>query len=61
MIFNQKHTVSPRQLKKVNLNINKNNIEQVFFFKYLGVYLDNKLSWQEYIQNLQVKLAKFNH
>ena len=58
MIFHKKG-VSKRLLKKVNLNINKNNIKQVTTFKYLGVYLDNKLSWHEHIQNLQTKLAKF--
>ena len=58
MIF-QKKGISKQLLKKVNLNINKNNIKQVTIFKYLGVYLDNKLSWQEHIHNLQTKLAKF--
>ena len=59
MIF-QKKGISKQILKKVNLNINKNNIKQVETFKYLGVLLDNKLSWQEHIQSLQTKLAKFN-
>ena len=59
MIF-QKKGISKRLLKKVNLNINKNNIKQVETFKYLGIILDNKLSWQEHIQSLQTKLAKFS-
>ena len=58
MIF-QKKGLSKQVLKKVNLNINKNNIKQVSIFKYLGVYLDNKLSWQDHIQSLQTKIAKF--
>ena len=58
MIF-QKKGISHRLLKKINLNINKNNIKQVEIFEYLGVYLDNKLSWQNHVQNLQTKLAKF--
>ena len=58
MIF-QKKGISHRLLKKINLNINKNNIKQVEIFEYLGVYVDNKLSWQNHVQNLQTKLAKF--
>ena len=58
MIF-QRKGVSKQLLKKVDININKNNIKQVATFKYLGVYLDNKLSWHEHIQNLQTKIAKF--
>ena len=58
MIF-QKKGIPKQLLKKINLNINKNNIKQVTIFKYLGIYLDNKLTWQEHLQNLQTKLAKF--
>ena len=58
MIFYKKGT-SKHLLKKINLNINKNHIKQVTTFKYLGVYLDNMLSWREHIQNLITKLAKF--
>ena len=58
MIF-QRKGISQRLLKKINLNINKNNIKQVEIFEYLGVYLDNKLSWQNHVQNLQIKLANF--
>ena len=59
MIF-QKKGISKRLLKQVNFNINKSNIKQVETFEYLGVLLDNKLSWHGHIQNLQTKLAKFN-
>ena len=58
MVF-QKKGIPQRLLNKVNLNINKNNIKQVTIFKYLGVYLDNKLSWNEHVQTLLTKLAKF--
>ena len=60
MIFARKGA-SKSHLKKFNLNINKNHIEQVsLFIKYLGVHLDNKLSWQEHINILQTKLSKFS-
>ena len=58
MIF-QKKGIAKKKTKKVNLNINKRDIKQVSTFKYLGVYLDDKLSWREHIQNLKTKLAKF--
>ena len=58
MIFHKKG-ISKHLLKMINLNINKNNIKQVATFKYLGVYLDNMLSWREHIQNLTTKLARF--
>ena len=57
MLFAHKF-ISKRCLKKVNLNINKHNIQQVSVFKYLGVYLDNKLTWQEHVNYLKSKLAK---
>ena len=59
MIFAKKGT-SKNRLKKFNLNINKNHIKQVSLSKYLGVHLDNKLSWQEHINILQTKLSKFS-
>ena len=57
MLFVNK-TVSPKLLKKTNLNINKHHIKKVSVFKYLGVYLDNKLTWKEHVRILQAKLAR---
>ena len=57
MIFTNK-TYSPKQLKKFRLNINKRNIEQITEFRYLGVILDNKLSWKQHISFLQTKLSQ---
>ena len=59
MIF-QRKGIPQKLLKKIKLNINKNNIKQVSTFKYLGIYLDDKLTWREHLQNLQTKLAKFS-
>ena len=57
MIFLKKGIAKPKT--KITLNINKNNIQQVTVFKYLGVYLDHKLNWVEHIQCLQRKLSQF--
>ena len=48
---------TPKFLKKFRLNINKNNIKQVEIFKYLGIILDNNLSWKPHIDYLQSKLS----
>ena len=39
-------------------NINKRNIKQITEFRYLGVILDNKLSWKQHISFLQTKLSQ---
>ena len=48
---------SDRYKNKFRLNINKNNICQVDEFKYLGVIMDNKLTWKKHIEYLQTKLS----
>ena len=57
MIFHTK-SVKEHLVKKFKLNINKVNIQQVQQIKYLGVILDNKLSWQPHIQYVCSKLSK---
>ena len=49
---------SQRFRKKFRLNINKNNIKQVTEFKYLGVIVDNKLSWRKHIEFLVTKVSQ---
>ena len=43
---------------KFRCNINKNAIKRVCEFKYLGVFIDEKLNWQKHINYIQSKLAK---
>ena len=40
------------------LSINHNLIQQADNLRYLGVYLDNKLSWKSHIEILSTKLSK---
>ena len=42
----------------LNLYINDNKIEQVSCFDYLGVKIDNRLSWKDHIKHLESKLAQ---
>ena len=39
-------------------SINHNLIKQTHNLRYLGVYLDNKLSWKSHIDRLSTKLSK---
>ena len=55
IVTNKNYTRNFR--KKFRLNINKNNIKQVDIFKYLGIILDNSLSWKPHIEYLQSKLS----
>ena len=42
----------------LNLYINNNKIEQVRSFEYLGVTIDEKLSWSEHIKTVETKLSQ---
>ena len=55
IVTNKAYTV--RYKSKFRLNINKNNIRQIDEFKYLGVIMDNKLTWKKHIEYLQTKLS----
>ena len=47
-----------KKVKKFRLNVNNYCIKQVSEFKYLGVLLDNKLSWNRHIEILCSKVSK---
>ena len=42
----------------LEITINDINIERVYVTKFLGVYIDHKLNWNEHIANLSKKLSK---
>ena len=52
--------VSKRPLDNCNFDIfiNHNQIEKNNYVKYLGVYLDDKLSWKHQIDNVIKKNSK---
>ena len=45
-------------LNKINLKINNTVIEEKVYTKYLGVILDDKLSWKQHCDHLIPKLQK---
>ena len=57
MIFTKKH-YSERYRSKFKVNINKQNIQQVEEFKYLGVIIDHKLTWSKHIEYLRTKISQ---
>ena len=42
----------------VKININGNEIKQVNFTKFLGIYIDEHLSWAQHIEFLSKKIAR---
>ena len=53
MLFQRQKTSMP-----FNLYINDKKIKEVSSFKYLGVRIDNRLSWKDHIKHLESKLAQ---
>lgn len=45
---------------RLHLTINNHKLEQVNFFKYLGLWIDHKLNWDVHIQKLKEKLRGIN-
>ena len=38
--------------KNINITINNEELEQNDYAKYLGIYIDKKLSWRKQIENI---------
>ena len=45
-------------LKDIEIKINGELLKEVDSAKYLGVYMDNKLSWNVHINNIKLRLSK---
>ena len=48
----------PKPVTSFSINIGNNQIAQTYCTKYLGVILDDKLSWYQHITNLEDKLPR---
>ena len=42
----------------LNININNNKIQQVQFIKFLGIIIDEHLTWDHHIRYITGKIAK---
>ena len=54
MIFTTKKT----ECDRITIRIDGNNIEQVTNTKFLGVYIDNRLSWKKHIDYISGKISR---
>jgi len=45
---------------KIELKINNELLEEKVFAKYLGIIVDNKLTWENHIKHINTKLTKSN-
>ena len=54
VIFNRKQ----KQIAEITLSINGEDIENVEHFNFLGIILDENLSWKNHIDMLSNKISK---
>ena len=53
MLIHKNKTISA-----LNIHIDGNKIEQVRTYQYLGVTMDDKLTWIDHIKNVERKCSK---
>ena len=53
-IFHRKQT----KIRKINLSMDNNQIEQVSVFNFLGIILDENLSWKNYTKTMANKISR---
>jgi len=50
---------SKKRDEDIKLFVDNHEIEKVTFCKYLGIYIDDKLTWQVHINYIYNKIIKF--
>ena len=48
----------PKIVLTINLSINDNPIEQVTNFNFLGIIIDQNITWKDYISKSSIKVAR---
>ena len=54
MIFHRKQ----KKVREINLSMYNNQIEQVSVFNFLGITLDENLSWKNHTKRLPIKFPE---
>ena len=49
----------PKTLPKPNITANGNLIGQVSKFNFLGITIDENITWNPHIRNTSIKIARF--
>ena len=50
--------ISPKSNKPINRSINNEKLKEENYTKYLGIIIDEKLSWKQHIKQVNIKLSK---
>ena len=48
----------PRTIPKLSISINDNPVEQVTNFNFLGITLDQNITWNDHISKISIKVAR---
>ena len=48
----------PRTILKLNISMNGNPVEQVTNFNFLGITIDQNLTWNDHISKISIKVAR---
>ena len=48
----------PRTIPKLSISINGNPVEQVTNFDFLGITLDQNITWNDHISKISIKVAR---
>ena len=48
----------PKTLPKLNITVNGNLIDQVSEFNFLGITIDENITWNPHIRNTSIKIAR---
>ena len=54
MIFHRKQ----KKVREINISMDNNQIEQVSVFNFLGIILDENLSWKNHTKTIQIKFPE---